>query len=119
VLYVSRLGSDLEHRQAIAFTTLALAQMASCLACRSETKLIAEIGWFGNWRLLAAVALTVLGQMLVIYWPPLQRMFDTVALSRVELVECFGAALVVFLVAELEKIIFRPRRRGATPAAPA
>jgi Ca2+-transporting ATPase len=112
VIYVMRLGTDLVHQRTIAFTTLALAQMASCLACRSERKLIAEIGFFSNPQMLGAVALTVLAQAAVVYVPFLQRMFQTVPLSLAELGECLGATFLVFLGMELGKIVSRHLRRS-------
>jgi len=115
VLFVLRLGQDLEHQRTIALTALALAQMANCLACRSERKLIIEIGFFANPHLIAAVSLTVVAQMAVIYVPFLQKVFQTVALSPQDLGECLAVSALVFLFVELQKIIFRHLGREPKP----
>lgn len=39
------------------------------------------IGFFSNKMFLVAVTLSVVGQMLVIYFPPLQSVFQTEALT--------------------------------------
>ncbi len=111
VLLAMRLGNDPVHSQTIAFTSLALAQMANCIACRAEQKLIIEIGFFSNPHLVGAVTLTVLAQFAVVYLPFLQEAFKTTALSATEMGYCFGVSLMVFLGVELEKVILRQLRR--------
>lgn len=117
VLLVTRLGVDHQHSQTIAFTALALAQMANCLACRAEQKLIIEIGFFSNPHLVGAVALTVLAQLAVVYVPFMQEVFKTVPLSATELGYCLAVSVVVFLGVELEKIVRWRRRRPPSRAA--
>jgi len=46
-----------------------------------QTKSIFTIGLWSNKMFLVAVTLSVIGQMLVIYFPPLQRIFQTEALT--------------------------------------
>ena len=46
-----------------------------------QTKSIFTIGLFSNRMFLLAVTLSVVGQMLVIYFPPLQMVFQTEALT--------------------------------------
>jgi len=49
------------------------------------------------------VLLTFLLQMLVIYWPPLQEIFETQALNGLELGISLGLSLAVFIAVEIEK----------------
>lgn len=46
-----------------------------------QTKSIFTIGLLSNKMFLIAVTLSVIGQMFVIYFPPLQRIFQTEALT--------------------------------------
>lgn len=65
------------------FTCFVFFDMFNALSCRSQTKSIFTIGLWSNKMFLVAVALSVIGQMLVIYFPPLQRVFQTEALSAI------------------------------------
>ncbi len=116
VLVVMQLGDELDRQRTIAFTALALAQMANCLACRSERKLIAEIGFFTNPHMLGAIALTVLAQVAVVYVPFLQPVFRTVSLSATEMGACLAVCALVFLSVELEKIVVRNLRPATAPS---
>ena len=111
VLVVMRMGADLEHERTIAFTALALTQIANCMACRSERQLIARIGFFSNPHLIAAGAISIIAQLVIVYVPFLGEMFKTVPLSSTELGLCFGVALLVFVFAELQKLLYSALRR--------
>lgn len=119
VLVALRLGTDLAHQRTIAFVSLAFAQMANCLACRSERKLIVEIGFLTNPHMVVAILLTVAAQIAVVFIPLLQGVFQTVPLSPAEMGACLGVSAVVFLSVEVEKLIVRavssrrPRAEGA------
>ncbi|NSW56279.1 MAG: cation-translocating P-type ATPase [Armatimonadetes bacterium] len=113
VLAVMRMGTDLAHQRTIAFTTLALAQIANCVACRSERQLIMRIGFFSNPHMIAAGAISVIAQLVIVYVPFLGAMFQTVPLSSSELGLCFGVALLVFVFAELQKLLHGALGRGA------
>ncbi len=118
VLIALRMGIDLQHQRTVAFMSLALAQMANCLACRSERKLIAEIGFFSNPHMVVAIALTVVAQLAVLHVPALQKVFQTVPLTPIEIAACAGVSVAVFVSVELEKLIVRAveRRRASARA---
>lgn len=63
------------------FTCFVFFDMWNALSCRSQTKSIFTIGFFSNRMFLLAVTLSVLGQLLVVYFPPLQSVFQTEALT--------------------------------------
>ena len=63
------------------FTCFVFFDMWNALSCRSQTKSIFMIGFFSNKMFLVAVTLSVIGQLLVVYFPPLQRIFQTEALT--------------------------------------
>jgi len=94
------------------FTTLTMAQMGQALAVRSERDLLFEIGFFSNKQLIGAVLLTVLLQLGVIYLPFMQRIFETTALSFGNLVLSVALGAVVFVVAEVSKLVWRKLHKG-------
>jgi Ca2+-transporting ATPase len=61
--------------------------------------------------LLGSVALTFGLQMLVVYWPPLQSIFKTSALTAGELVLCIALSTIVFWAVEAQKLLSRSRRK--------
>ncbi|CAF3795783.1 unnamed protein product [Rotaria sp. Silwood1] len=63
------------------FTCFVFFDMFNALSCRSQTKFIFEIGLFSNRFFVVAVLLSIIGQLAVIYLPPLQYVFQTEALS--------------------------------------
>jgi P-type Ca2+ transporter type 2C len=97
--------------QTVLFTTLTLAQMANVLAIRSERQSLFRIGIFSNKPLLGAVALTVALQLAIVYWPVLQNVFRTAAMTGGELALSAGVPLAIFAAVELEKWMIR--RHGA------
>lgn len=93
--------------QTMIFTTLTLAQMGNALAIRSSRDSLFSIGIGTNRVMLGAVLLTFVLQMAVIYIPFLQDLFNTQALSSMELAICLLLSTVVFWAAEIEKFIIR------------
>ncbi|MUL38242.1 cation-translocating P-type ATPase [Gloeocapsopsis dulcis] len=89
------------------FTTLCLAQMGHAIAVRSNTRLTIEQNPFSNRYLLAAVVVTAILQLMLVYVPPLRAFFDTYWLSPLELAICFGFSTLLFVWVELEKLFFR------------
>jgi Ca2+-transporting ATPase len=97
------------------FTCFVLFDMFNALTCRSNTKsvLTGEIGVFDNKMFNYAVAGSLLGQMMVVYFPPLQRVFQTEALSLLDLVHLLAVASCVFWADEGRKWFLRWKtRRG-------
>jgi len=94
--------------QTMTFTVLALLQLGHLLAIRSEHE-AAVVRFWGNPMLLAAVGVTVLLQLAVIYVPFLNQVLRTVPLTLSELMTCLALSTVGFAAAEAEKLA---RRRG-------
>ena len=63
------------------FTCFVFFDMFNALSCRSATKSVFELGLFSNKAFCAAVLFSIVGQLLVIYAPPLQYIFQTEALE--------------------------------------
>jgi len=97
------------------FTCFVLFDMFNALTCRSNTKsvLTGEIGVFDNKMFNYAVAGSLIGQMMVVYFPPLQSVFQTEALSLLDLCHLLAVASTVFWADEGRKWYLRWKgRRG-------
>ncbi len=94
-------GSSLKHARTLAFFTLAGLQMAHVLAIRMERELVLGRNFFKNPRLLGAVGLTLVIQLAVTYWPPLQRIFQTESLPFADLDLSLGVCLGLFLIVQM------------------
>ncbi|CAF0968464.1 unnamed protein product [Rotaria magnacalcarata] len=89
------------------FTCFVFFDMFNALSCRSQTKFIFEIGLFSNRYFVVAVFLSIVGQLAVIYLPPLQFVFQTEALSAADLFYLTCLTSSVFFVNEFRKLISR------------
>jgi len=82
-MVVSRLqgAEDLNMARTMALTTLVFSQLFYVFECRSEKFSPFELGFFKNHFLIIAVLCSVSMQALIIYWPVLQNIFNTVPLE--------------------------------------
>ncbi|EZA51926.1 hypothetical protein DMN91_007577 [Ooceraea biroi] len=93
------------------FTCFVFFDMFNALSCRSQTKSIFTIGLWSNKMFLVAVTLSVIGQMFVIYFPPLQKIFQTEALTARDLLFLVALTSSVFVISEIKKFIERQLQR--------
>ncbi|KAI0842932.1 calcium-transporting ATPase type 2C member 1 [Hypoxylon sp. FL0890] len=95
------------------FTCFVLFDMFNALTCRSESKSIfrGEVGLFSNKLFNWAVSLSLAGQLLVIYFPWLQEVFQTEALGLFDLIRLVVLASSVFWVDEARKWYKYGRKR--------
>jgi P-type Ca2+ transporter type 2C len=89
------------------FTTLCLAQMGHAIAIRSNNRLAIEMNPFSNIFVLAAVVVTTILQLMLVYVPPLRDFFGTHYLNLQELGVCIGFSALMFVWIEAEKIFLR------------
>ncbi|KAL1450788.1 hypothetical protein WDU94_003108 [Cyamophila willieti] len=89
------------------FTCFVFFDMFNALSCRSQIKSIFTIGLFTNKMFLIAVSGSVLGQLFVIYFPPLQKVFQTEALTINDIAFLTALTSTVFFVSEIKKAIER------------
>lgn len=87
------------------FTCFVLFDMFNALTCRSESKSVlrGEVGLFGNALFNWAVSLSLMGQLLVVYLPWLQEVFQTEALGWRDLAGLVVLCSSVFWVDEGRK----------------
>jgi Ca2+-transporting ATPase len=105
-------SADLTEARTAAFTVLVLAQLFNCFNSRSD-RVSAFRGLFTNRWLWAAIALSLLLQLLVVHVPLLNRAFGTTPLSAADWALCAALASSVLWVDELKKLLGRrvsPRR---------
>ena len=100
-------SGDPERWKTMVFTTLCLAQMGHALAIRSNTQLTLQLNPFSNPYVLAAVSLTTILQLMLIYVAPLRSFFNTHLLSLPELAISVGFSALVFVWIELEKLFIK------------
>ena len=89
------------------FTTLCIAQMGHAIAIRSNNRLAIEMNPFSNIFVLAAVVVTTILQLMLVYVPPLRDFFGTHYLTLEELGVCIGFSALMFVWIESEKIFLR------------
>lgn len=108
---VDAVGHDAQMTEArtMGFTILVFAQMLNALCSRSHDQSV-FVGLFANKWLWAAIALSTLLQVAVIYVPFLNAAFGTVPLSVGAWFECLGLAMIVLVASELRKCVLRAMR---------
>ncbi|MBZ0279815.1 MAG: cation-translocating P-type ATPase [Anaerolineae bacterium] len=89
------------------FIFLTIAQMGHAMGLRSHRESTFKIGFLGNRILIGAVVLTVFVQLLTIYTPFFNQIFNTTPLTLEQLTICLVLSTIVFWGAEIEKLLMR------------
>ncbi len=113
-----RTGLDLplEQVRTEVFTLTVLAQWFNVLNCRSALRSALKVSLLTNPWLLGGLALSVVLQAGVLFWPPLAGLFHAVPLSGETLLAILAVASSVLWVEEIRKVVARARaRRAALP----
>ena len=101
-------GADelaVRHDTTMTFTTFVMFDMFFALACRSATKSALSLPLSSNPMFVAAVGGSILGQLGVIYFPPLQAVFQTVPLSFTDWAKILTVSSTVLVADELRKAV--------------
>jgi Ca2+-transporting ATPase len=104
---------DLRYAQTRAFVTLVFFSLFTVFNARSDQR-SAFAGLFTNRWLWAAVGVSLVLQVAVVYMPFLQRAFGTVALGAGDWAVCAAVASSVLWLRELTKLATRAGRRRLT-----
>jgi Ca2+-transporting ATPase len=99
-------SGTLKHGQTMAFTTLVLFQLFNVLNARSDRESAFRQLLASRW-LLAAIALSLALQWLVVAAPFLQRSFSTTPLTMSDWLRCTAVASSVLWLREIEKAVRR------------
>ncbi|XP_041377017.1 calcium-transporting ATPase type 2C member 1-like [Gigantopelta aegis] len=95
------------------FTCFVFFDMFNALSCRSHKKSIFQIGFFTNKVFLMAVGGSLIGQLFVVYFPPLQAVFQTEALHYTDFVFLCSLTSSVLVVSEIRKWCLRHMEQKA------
>ena len=103
------LFNQVERRpRTTAFTVLAFTQMFEVMAIHAGDRAsFFRTGFKGNRLLFWAVLSTFILQLIVIFVPFVQELFDTSALTLTQIIVTFCAGAVVLFAVELEKAVIR------------
>jgi Ca2+-transporting ATPase len=102
---------DHPYWQTMVFTTLTLSQMGNALAIRSQRESLFQIGLLSNRAMLGAVLLTFALQIVVIYLPFFQSIFETGPLALGDLLISLLLSTAVFWGVEIQKWLIRRSER--------
>ena len=86
-----------------AFAALVFAQLIHVFECKSESKGLFKIPFLNNKALIFAVILSTAAILCVLYLPPLQKTFCTVALNFRQLITVLGCVAALPIVSSLFK----------------
>jgi len=80
------------------FMTFVYLDLFNAYACRSSELCFYELNLFSNPSFLWAVGSSIVGQLLIIYFPPLQEIFQTEALPLIDLLKIIvlSSSILVF-----------------------
>lgn len=87
------------------FTCFVLFDMINAASCRSTDKSIFSIPPFGNTFFLWAASGSLFGQIAVVYFPPLQAIFQTTSLNFSDWLLLLSLASMVLWVDEFMKLV--------------
>jgi Ca2+-transporting ATPase len=92
------------HAQTMLFTTIVLSQLLHAFNFRSETRTVFRLESLRNHWLNAAFAGSMALHALVIYVPPLQRLFHTQALGILDWVAVIAASCIPLILIDALKV---------------
>jgi Ca2+-transporting ATPase len=106
-LFYMYLPGGVDEARTMAFTGLVVFQMWNCLNCRSEGKSLFGKSLMGNKYLIAAIAISVVLQWIILYLPILEDVFRTVPISPYDwlMISLVTSSTVVLI--EARKLAFR------------
>jgi len=107
------------HWQTIVFNVLCLSQLGHVLAIRSEKQSFFISGILSNKLLIGAVVLALGLQLTITFVPFFQPIFQTETLNIKELIVVGVLSSLVFFAVEMEKLLFRIKKRNGVNAQPA
>jgi magnesium-transporting ATPase (P-type) len=101
-------GADIQTARTVAVNTLVLFEAFYLLNSRYlHRSVLSREGLLGNRYVLLAIALVIVFQLLFTYAPPMQLLFDSVAMDAMAWLRVVLVSSTVFILVEAEKLIFR------------
>ncbi|MHB0935171.1 MAG: cation-transporting P-type ATPase [Armatimonadota bacterium] len=107
-----RNGIDLAVARTTVANVVVLVELVYLFNCRSLTLPVTRLGFFSNhWSIIGAGLMIVL-QLLFVYAPFMQALFDTAPMPPISWLEVAMIALVIFGIVEIEKWLRRRQTQG-------
>ena len=100
---------QLAHARALVFAILSVGPLFYSFACRSERRLLVELGPFTNRALIGAAAIGIALQAITVYVPAVRPFFKTSGLDGADLGWVLAMSFLPFAYAELRKLMKRVR----------
>lgn len=112
-------GTDATEPRArhTAFCLMAFTQLAYAFACRSPRRTLPELGVRTNVPMFAAIAISTALQLLVVFLPGAQTVFQTQAAAEAPWLWIVVLALAPVTVVEVGKLLYSARRNRRHPSA--
>jgi Ca2+-transporting ATPase len=111
--FASESGVEVDRARTMAFTTLVMFQMFFVFSARSPYIPLHKLGFLGNKKLILAVAVSILLQLMIVYVGPLQTAFSTAPLEAMDWLWTVLTASSVLIIMESFKT-WRYHRRTAS-----
>lgn len=100
-------GVGIEIVRTIVTNVIVVVETVYLFNCRSLTQPVWNLGFMSNyWTILGALAM-VLSQLLFVYAPPMQALFQTASVPLITWLDVLLVAGVIFVIVEVEKRIPR------------
>jgi Ca2+-transporting ATPase len=109
-------GTGLDHARTMALTTMVLFQLFNIFNIRSETRSAFAMNPLSNPFLFFSIVASVIAQVIVVYWPPLEMIFRLTPLSLNDWLVILPVAASVVLVVEIDKALRKWLERRAASA---
>ena len=106
-------GEDVQHARTVAFCTMVFSQLFFAFSARSQTLTIRKLGLLTNRKMIAAVAVSALLQLAVVYLPGLSDAFRTTQLGWEDWALILPISLIALVLNEAGKVVAARRARGA------
>ena len=99
--------SDLNLARTMTLVTMAMLQWFNAWNCRSTTRSIFQLNFFANPWLLLVMVVVLAMQLLLVYVPFMQFLFETVPLTFNQWIFAIGTSSSILLFEEVRKVIKR------------
>ncbi len=97
---------NLDYARTMTFTALVMLEMFAVFASRTFTP-FGRLNPFSNKWLLFGVCSSILIQLVIVYWAPMQVIFDTVALSLFDWIILLALGMIGYLIMEFSKFFLK------------
>ena len=102
-----RFGVPVIEARTTLLLTMILTELMLSLSCRSLRHIVFKVGMFKNKYLIAAIVISVLAQIPILYVEPLQKAFGVVKPSMLDWMLSIIVAVMVFIIVELLKVLLK------------